>query len=144
MRSEEIVGTWTLVSFEAHGADGAISYPLGRDAIGYLMYSADGHMQVALSAADRPHLAVERLADGTVEERAEAARTFVAYGGRYTVAGDRVIHHVQIGLFPNWVGTDLERHADLSGDRLTLQTPLQVVRGRPRTARLVWQRVGRA
>ena len=33
---------------------------------------------------------------GTVEEQAEAFKTFLAYAGRYTFSGDKVIHHVEI------------------------------------------------
>ncbi len=45
---------------------------------------------------------------------------FVAYAGRYSFRGDRVIHHVELSLFPNWVGTDQQRWVELAGDRLTL------------------------
>ena len=31
----------------------------------------------------------------SVQEKAEAFSTFLAYVGRYTVSGDRVIHHVE-------------------------------------------------
>jgi hypothetical protein len=31
---------------------------------------------------------------------------FVAYAGRYSFHGDRVIHHVELSLFPNWVDSD--------------------------------------
>jgi hypothetical protein len=40
---------------------------------------------------------------------------FVAYGGRYSFSGDRVIHHVEMSLFPNWVGSDQERTVSLTG-----------------------------
>jgi hypothetical protein len=33
----------------------------------------------------------------------------VAYAGRYSFLGDHVIHHVELSLFPNWVGSDQER-----------------------------------
>jgi lipocalin-like protein len=45
---------------------------------------------------------------------------FVAYAGRYRFHGDRVIHHVELSLFPNWVGSDQQRWLQLAGDRLTL------------------------
>jgi hypothetical protein len=44
----------------------------------------------------------------------------MAYAGRYSFSGDRVIHHVELSLFPNWVGTDQQRSVELSGDRLIL------------------------
>jgi hypothetical protein len=45
---------------------------------------------------------------------------FVAYAGRYSFHGDRVIHHVELSLLPNWVGSDQQRSIELSGDRLIL------------------------
>jgi hypothetical protein len=40
---------------------------------------------------------------------------FVAYAGRYSFHGDRVVHHVELSLFPNWVGSDQERWVELAG-----------------------------
>ena len=36
---EPFCGTWRLVSFEARTSSGEVSYPLGKDAAGYLIYS---------------------------------------------------------------------------------------------------------
>jgi len=44
----------------------------------------------------------------------------VAYAGRYTFHGNRIIHHVELSLFPSWVGTDQERSVELAEDRLTI------------------------
>jgi hypothetical protein len=66
---------------------------------------------------------------------------FVAYAGRYSFHGDRVIHRVELSLFPNSVGSDQERWVELAGDRLTLSaSPL--LAGRQQVPRLVWERVG--
>ena len=41
--------------------------------------------------------------------------------------GWKVIHHVELSLFPNWCGTDQERFIELDGERLTITTaPVQV------------------
>jgi hypothetical protein len=40
---------------------------------------------------------------------------FVACAGRYTFHGDPVVHHVELSLFPNWVGSDQERSVQLAG-----------------------------
>lgn len=43
MLREHILGTWTLVSFEAIDVDTSTkSYPLGPDAQGLIMYTEDG------------------------------------------------------------------------------------------------------
>jgi len=42
------------------------------------------------------------------KSKAEAFKTFVAYAGRYTLNGDKVIHHVEISSIQNWVDTDFD------------------------------------
>jgi hypothetical protein len=66
---------------------------------------------------------------------------FVAYAGRYSFHGDRVIHHVELSLFPNWVGSDQERWVELAGDRLTLSASPLLLAGKLQVPRLVWERV---
>jgi hypothetical protein len=66
---------------------------------------------------------------------------FVAYAGRYSFHGDRVVHHVELSLFPNWVGSDQERSVELTGDRLTLSASPLLLAGKQQVPRLVWERV---
>jgi hypothetical protein len=70
-----------------------------------------------------------------------ARRPYVSYCGRYDYLGDRVVHHVQMSLFPNWIGGDQERLVDLRGNRLTLSTRPLLLRGIQQTAHLIWERV---
>jgi hypothetical protein len=53
MTSNPLIGTWRLISWENRGADGQISYPLGKDAMGYIMYTQDGYMFVAIMSPYR-------------------------------------------------------------------------------------------
>jgi hypothetical protein len=66
---------------------------------------------------------------------------FVAYAGRSRLLGDRVIHDVELSLFPNWVGRDQERSVELAGDRLTLSAGPLLLAGKPQVPCLVWERV---
>ncbi len=135
-----VVGTWRLRLWETRTADGDVKYPLGRDAVGYLSYTADGYVFVAMMRASRPPYAANDLLGGTPAERAEAAASYITYCGRYELDGRRVTHHIELSLFPNWVGLDQERFAELDGDRLTITTaPIAI--GGTTTNRLVWQRV---
>ena len=54
----------------------------------------------------------------STEERAEAFDTFFAYAGRYTVDGDRVIHHIEVCSVQAFVNTDQVPFLTLQGDRL--------------------------
>jgi hypothetical protein len=140
---DPLVGAWRLVSWENHAADGQVTYPMGTDAIGYLMYTADGCCSVMISRAGRTAFTGNDLPSGTVEEKARAVEGFVAYAGRYTFYGNRVVHHVEVSLFPNWVGSDQERFVELVEDRLTLSAGPLLLAGRRQVPRLVWERVHR-
>jgi hypothetical protein len=140
---DALVGAWRLVSWENQAADGQVTYPMGTDAIGYVLYAADGRFSVTISRRVRAGFAAGDLLSGTTEEKARALEGFVAYAGRYSFYGDRVIHHVELSLFPNWVGSDQERWVELAGDRLTLSASPLLLAGKQQIPRLVWERVDR-
>ncbi len=97
-------------------------------------------MSVAMMQANRPAFAEGDLLGGTPEEKAAAASSYVTYCGRYEVGDGTVIHHVDVSLFPNWVGVDQERFVEVKGDELTITTrPLRI--GGETINRLVWERV---
>ena len=136
-----LVGAWRLVSWENRAADGQVTYATGTDARGYLLYTADGRFAVLISRSGRAGFAAGDLLGGTTQEKARAVEGFVAYAGRYTFHGDRVVHHVELSLFPNWVGTDQERSVERAGDRLTLSASPLLLAGTQQVPRLVWERV---
>jgi hypothetical protein len=140
---DALVGVWRLVSWENQAADGQVSYPMGTDALGYVIYAADGRFSITISRWGRAGFAAGDLLSGTTEEKARAMEGFVAYAGRYTFDGDRVIHHVELSLFPNWVGSDQERWVELAGERLTLSAIPLLLAGKRQVPRLVWERVDR-
>jgi Lipocalin-like domain len=142
-REHALIGTWALLSWENVGADGQVSHPMGVDAVGYLIYSFDDRFSVTISRADRTRSAGGDLLGGTLEEKARAADGFVAYAGRYTFHGDHVVHHVELSLFPNWVGTDQRRSVELSTQVLILSAGPMLMAGREQVPRLTWRRVYR-
>ena len=142
MASNPLIGTWRLLSWENTSVDDRqVSYPLGKDATGYIMYNEDGYMFVAIMAPHRLRFAADDLLSATKEEEAQAKETYVSYCGRYDFLGDTVVHHVEMSLFPNWIGVDQERLVDLGGSRLTLSTRPLLLRGIQQTAHLIWERV---
>jgi hypothetical protein len=78
---------------------------------------------------------------GSLEEQAEAFKTFLAYAGRYTISGDNVTHHVEIATIQNYVDRDLVRNVKFEGDQITLVTPPTRVNGKIQTVELIWQRL---
>jgi hypothetical protein len=142
MTSNPLIGTWRLISWENRSVDGQkISYPLGKDAVGYIMYNEAGYMFVAISRPNREKFTVGDLLGGSTEEKVQAANTYVSYCGRYEFRGDTVTHHVDLSLFPNWVGVEQERLVEFRGNRLTLSTRPILLGGIQRTAHLIWERV---
>jgi hypothetical protein len=145
MASNPLIGTWRLLSWEIRSVeDGQVTYPLGKDATGYIMYNEDGYMFVAIMAPHRLRFAADDLLSATKEEEAQAEETYVSYCGRYDFLADTVVHHVEMSLFPNWIGGDQERLVDLRGNRLTLSTQALLLRGIQQTAHLIWERVLRS
>ena len=141
MTPNPLVGTWRLMSFHTKASDGQINYLWGRDVTGFITYTAQGRVSVTITRADRPRAATEDMLALAVAEKAAAYDTCIAYAGTYEFQGDRVIHHVQVSLFPNWAGGDQVRLVELEGDRLSLSTPPMPVSGVMRTGHLVWERV---
>lgn len=139
MEPNPMIGAWRLVRYEAHAGD-EVSYPLGEDASGYIMYTPDGYMSVLIMAAGRTNFASDDILGGTDAEKLEAASTFISYCGRYEFLGDRVIHRIETAFYPNRVGTEQVRYVHQEGDQLALTTPPMVIRGMSRSGRLLWER----
>jgi Lipocalin-like domain len=139
-----LVEAWRLVFGENRAAGGQVTNPMGADPLGHLLYTPDGRFSVTISRTRRAAFAVGDLPAGSTDEKARSVTEFTAYAGRYTFHGDRVVHHVELSSFPNWVGTDQERSAELCGDRLTLTAGPLLLAGERQVARLVWERVGSA
>jgi hypothetical protein len=138
---DALIGTWRLVSRKNRDAGGQVTYPMGANPLGYLVYTPVGHFTVTISRPRRAGFPLDDLLGGTMEDKARAVESFVAYAGTYTFYGDRVVHHVELSLFPNWVGTEPERAAELTEDRLTLSAGPLPLAGKQQLARLVWERV---
>src|ERR671913_1475296 len=117
---DALVGAWRLLSWENQAADGRFS--------------------VTISRRGRAGFAAGDLLGGTTEEKARAVEDFVAYAGRYSFHGDRVVHHVELSLFPNWVGSDQERWVELAGDRLTVSASPLLLAGKQEGPPLGWGR----
>ncbi|SHL11684.1 Lipocalin-like domain-containing protein [Pseudonocardia thermophila] len=143
---EGLVGAWALVGYEVPEAPPQRRYPLGQRPLGQLVYTADGYMAVHYMAGDRPPLAAPNWRIASDAERLAAVATYGGYSGRYEwlpgngAAGDRVAHHVDASIYPNWIGTTLVRNVHLDGADLVItadppapgQPPVPVLRWRRR------------
>ena len=135
---EGVVGAWSLVSFDTDEGKGASKPRFGLNPVGYLLYTADGHMAAVLAGTHRPELQSPSGASPSEAARTEALTNFLAYAGRYEIRGDRVFHHVEVSVFTNLMGTTLERRYAIEGDTLTIRTLPPEIWGGSNV--LVWKR----
>ena len=138
---EQIVGTWRLVAASASSGSERNDAPYGPNPSGLITYTGDGRVMAIISHSGRKPLASGDRISASVDERAEAFATSFSYAGRYSLSGDRVVHHVEIASVQNWVGTDLVRLVSLRNNKITLTTPPISVGGQTRTTELVWERI---
>ena len=137
--SNKLVGTWKLVSATSTTSKGEQNEPpYGLDPVGFLTYTADGRVTALISYGGRKTLSGT---GGTLEEQAEAFKTFLAYAGRYKLSGDKVTHTIEISSIQNYVDRDLVRSVQFQGDRIILLTPPTLVNGKVQTVELIWQRI---
>lgn len=122
---DQFIGTWHLVQWTAKPAEGDVLYPFGEDALGQIVYDAHGYMMVEIMRKERKLFASNDLLHGSIEEILDAYNSFVAYSGTYfiDVEAKKVIHHIHISSFPNWVGQEQVRYYDLQEGFLTLRPP---------------------
>lgn len=139
----QLIGAWTLVSYESRRTDGTgVLYPLGPDAEGIIMYTPDGFMSAQIMRPGRPNFHQADVHQADTAEFAAAAEGYLAYSGPYTVSDEGIVnHHVSVSLFPNWIGGIQARVATVDGTRLELGPPEPIlIDGEQRTAHLIWSR----
>lgn len=112
-----IIGSWRMRSWTRESlATGEVADAMGPDPVGYIAYHADGRMMATVFRRERPVKDAPAWSEG---QRAALFDTMLAYVARYTIEGDRVIHHVERAWNPDWE-IDLTRPFRLDGDRLSI------------------------
>lgn len=140
---QRLIGAWRITAYKAQREDGDILYPMGADAVGYILYTHDGYMTATLMQPKRAHFAIADLNLASAAERAAAAASYFSYAGTYEVdeANAVVTHRVELSLLPNWVGIEQRRKIILEGDQLELRALAPtMIAGEMRTVRVFWER----
>src|SRR5262249_22593687 len=108
--AQRLIGTWRLLSASSFSTKGDTNHaPYGARPAGFATYTPEQRVAVIIPTADRKPLPPADRQSASLEERANAFATLIAYAGRYRLSGDSVIHHVEAASVQNWVGTDLVR-----------------------------------
>jgi hypothetical protein len=122
-KANELVGTWRLVSATQRLTDGSVRPDpnVGPKGIGYIIYTSTGQVCAVLGNPERPRWITEGRP--TDAEAHGIFKNVVSYCGTYSVneKGGYVLHHVEIDLMPNRIGTDRKRFFTVSADRLVLR-----------------------
>jgi hypothetical protein len=133
-KSDAFVGAWRLICWEIVLSDGTVVFPYGKDVVGYLIYTADGHMSAQIMDPDRRQsdstfplqsAAAQTLSD---PDRARAYTTYLSYCGTYRVEDDSVIHHVKAALIPSWTGSEQVRRFKFDKGCLILKSGAHTLR----------------
>ena len=123
---EQLVGTWTLLSWEQKKGDGTKVERYGTGPKGIAFFDAGGRYIITVMRSDRAKYASNALWQGTPEENKETADGTITYFGTYSIidADSSVTVHVEGSSFPNWNGTDQKRYVAIAEDQLTLTVRL--------------------
>jgi Lipocalin-like domain len=119
---EQLVGTWTLLSWEQKKADGTKVERYGTNPKGIAFFDADGRYIITVMKSDRAKYVSNTLWQGTPQENKETADGTITYFGTYSTneVDDSITIHVEGSSFPNWNGSDQKRFVAIVGDQLTL------------------------
>jgi len=134
---QQFIGTWRLLECSQTNPDGSVLYMWGKDAIGYIIYTAEGVMSVQIMRGTRASFHSDNLLDATSEECASLPQNYNAYFGTFDVDENQqtVTHHVQGHLVPNLIGQDNVRRYHFEKNRLLLTVLSGVKRD------LLWEKI---
>ena len=118
---DELIGTWTLLSWELKKDDGTKMQHYGSDPKGIAFFDGRRYI-ITVMRPDRAKYASKALWQGTPEENKETADATITYFGTYSAseADSSITIHVEGSSFPNWNGTEQKRFVAIVADRLTL------------------------
>ncbi len=116
---QQLVGTWTLVSYDSTPVNGTKGQPTGANPKGILILEAGGHYAELNGRPDRPKY--KNPVQPTTEERA-AAGQFIANFGMWSVseADKTITWRIEGAIIPNNEGADVKGSVTLAGDDLKL------------------------
>lgn len=141
LRSTDLVGSWLLDEWRIdYPGDRPAARPFGSDAVGLLVYAADGWMTATISRRDRSTLSAVSAVKADQSSKARAFQEYLTYAGRWMVVGERIAHDVEMSLNPALIGTRQWRDAAFEGARLVLGAAEPIGADLVRRHRIVWRR----
>ena len=116
--TQDLVGTWQLVSNKNVRQDGTKVDIFGTNPKGLYVFTSNGHFAIINARPDLPKFASNNRNEVTPEENKAIVQGSIALFGTYTV-GDKVLTlKVDASTWPSWTGTEQKRNITLTGDEL--------------------------
>ena len=140
INNKDIEGLWNLLSMEQRYDDGRVLYPFGRNVEGRIYYGADKSMFCAIQKRGRTPFSTGKQWTADDSEKARAYDDYLTYCGRYEMDGDTVTHHIEISLYPDWIGKQQARKIQLVNNLLHITARLEDGTPEARTSLLTWER----
>jgi hypothetical protein len=138
---QELTGSWLLVEWKIEYPDGRPStWPFGKDAVGLIVYGADGWMSATMSCRRRTALSAVSALKADDASKARAFQEYLTYSGRWHVEDQRIAHDVEMALNPALLNTRQWRDARFDGAQLVLTADEPMGVGRARRHEIRWRR----
>jgi hypothetical protein len=121
---DQLVGTWTAVSWEQDVANGPKLQRFGANPKGVTVFDANGRVFSMYARPDLPKIASKDPSTPTPEEAKAIVSGSIGYFGTYMVdeATKVITLKLEASSFPNQVGTDQKRTiTSISATELKLQ-----------------------
>jgi hypothetical protein len=140
-----LIGSWKLIDWTVEMQGNRVVKPFRGRATGVLTYTDEGRMVASLMRTDRTPIGTRSFAEAKALERATAAAGYLSYAGTFEIIGDEVHHHVDLSLFPDWVGGTQIRHIEwITNEDGTVDLELSTAHApeeRSAVNRLRWHRI---
>lgn len=137
---EQFIGAWSLRDWRIEYSDGRVTHPFGKNAVGQILYSADGQMSATVSATDREALKSENIRKANTNELSAAFSSYFHYAGYWRIDDDQVIHTVSLALNPAFVGSEQRRKVHFKENCLQLSAHEDIGNGDTRYHILEWEK----
>jgi hypothetical protein len=109
--SDQLVGTWNLISQEQLFSDGRRRLAFGPESTGINVYTPDGRFCVLFVQKDLPKIAARDRTKATVEEAKAIVAGSIGYFGSYAVneMTNTIVYRVEGTTFANMFGVQQRR-----------------------------------
>jgi Lipocalin-like domain len=124
---DQLVGTWTLVSWDQTNPDGSKLQRFGANPKGYNIFDASGRVFVMFARPDLPKIASSNPSTPTPDEAKAIVSGAISYFGTYAVneADKSVVFRLEASSFPNQLLTDQKRTiVSVTADELKYSNPI--------------------